>query len=141
VVDALNGTIQWGGMKYSPPPLFLKGGKMKKGSLLFVLFLFAACAFAENENVKRQINPALSFSEMGSLDWSRQVNASAANWTKPDSVKITDICILDSGTVFVDLPNADSIPLYSPDFQCYPVLVKKIYQTSLTISVYGRKNK
>lgn len=105
------------------------------------MLILSVCAFAGNESAIRQVNTGISISEMGSLDWGRPVNASAANWTKPDSVKITAICLLDSGTIYVDLWNADSIPLYSDGFDCYPVLVKKIYQTAIPINVYGRKSK
>lgn len=116
---------------------------MKK-AIVFLLICLSSLSFAENENIRRQTNMALSISEMGSLDWVQQINASSANWTRPDSIKVTNICIQDSGTVFVSTPNCDSVPLYSSGvqtFMCYPILINKIFRTSLKVVIFGRKNK
>jgi hypothetical protein len=117
---------------------------MKKYLFLIIALLFVS-AQARNPYEQRYLDNKIPIAESGSYGYvlpsGNISNISTVRYNVSDTLRILAICIQDSGTLFVSTKSSDSIPLYSPDFQCYPLEITKVFPTSLHFNLFGHKNK
>lgn len=100
---------------------------MRKTACLIVLALCISI-LAGNTWHDRMSNSARCIAEQGSYTVVINFDVTSVSWTAPDSIIILAVCIEDSGSIMVRCPDKDSVVLYSPDFQCYPVRITGLYR-------------